>query len=107
MDDLISRQAAIDALTAAEPVRHMPNIKEVEKIIIDHLYIGDKKVTDLIASGRLRLVGFCSECNNFYPPLKAVVDGEVKEVSKPRCSIMFGFVDENGWCYKFERRDDE
>ena len=80
----------------------MPDIKEVEEVIIKNLYIGDQKVTDLIVSGRLRLVGFCKECKHCYPPLKAVVDDEVKEVSQPRCSRMCGFTDDNGWCYKFE-----
>lgn len=82
----------------------MPDIKDVEKDIIDNLYIGDQKVTDLIASGRLRIVGFCKECKHCYPPLKAVVDGEVKEVSQSRCSRTFGFTDDNGWCYMFEAR---
>jgi len=97
MRDLINRQAAIDA---------MPDIKEIEKVIIDNLYIGDQKVTDLIASGRLRLVGFCEECKHCFPPLVSMVDGEVVQVTSERCSICNGYVENNGWCYKFERRTD-
>ena len=100
-DDTISRQAAIDA----EHV--MPDIKEIEKVIIDNLYIGDQKVTDLIASGRLRIVGFCEECKHCFPPLVSMVDGEVVQVTSERCSICNGYVEKNGWCYKFERRTDE
>ena len=99
--DLISRQAAIDALHV------MPDIKEIEKIIIDHIYIGDQKLTDLVASGRLRLVGFCEECKHCFPPLVSMVDGEVVQVTSERCSICNGYVEKNGWCYKFERRTDE
>ena len=99
--DTISRQAAIDALHV------MPDIKEIEKIIIDHIYIGDQKLTDLVASGRLRLVGFCEECKHCFPPLVSMVDGEVVQVTSERCSICNGYVEKNGWCYKFERRTDE
>ena len=100
MSDLISRQAAIDALHV------MPDIKEIEKIIIDHIYIGDQKLTDLVASGRLRLVGFCEECKHCFPPLVSMVDGEVVQVTSDRCSIWNGYVEKNGWCYKFEGRTD-
>ena len=84
----------------------MPDIKEIEKVIIDNLYIGDQKVTDLIASGRLRIVGFCEECKHCFPPLVSMVDGEVVQVTSERCSICNGYVEKNGWCYKFERRTD-
>lgn len=100
-DRLISLNAAIDALHV------MPDIKEIEKIIIDHIYIGDQKLTDLVASGRLRLVGFCEECRHCFPPLVSMVDGEVVQVTSERCSICNGYVEKNGWCYKFERRTDE
>ena len=99
--DTIYRQVAIDAVHA------MPDIKEIEKIIIDHIYIGDQKLTDLVASGRLRLVGFCEECKHCFPPLVSRVDGEVVQVTSERCSICNGYVEKNGWCYKFERRTDE
>lgn len=80
----------------------MPDIKEVEEVIIKNLYIGDHKVTDLIASGRLRLVGFCKECKHCFPPLVSKVDGEVVRVTSERCSIWNGYVEDNGWCYKYE-----
>ena len=101
MDDLINRQKAIDTVHA------MPGFEEIEKVIIDNLYVGDKKVTDLIASGRLRLVGFCKECKHCFPPLVCRVDGVVVQVTSERCSICNGYVEKNGWCYKFERRTDE
>lgn len=47
------------------------------------------------------VVGHCEECDYHYPPLTAVVDGEIKEVSPMRCSRMFAFVEPYGWCYKF------
>jgi len=101
LSDLIDRQKTIDAVHA------MPDIKEIEKVIIDNLYIGDQKVTDLIASGRLLLVGFCKECEHCFPPLVSKVDGEIVRVTSERCSIYNAYVEKNGWCYKFERRTDE
>ena len=101
MSDIIDRQAAIEA------ARAMPDIEEIEKVIIDNLYIGDQKVVDLVASGRLCLVGFCNECKHCFPPLVSMVDGEVVRVTSERCSTWNGYVEKNGWCYKFERREDE
>lgn len=94
---MIDRQETIDTVYVT------PDIKEVEKVIIDNLYIGDQKVVDLVASGRLCLVGFCNECKHFYYGLEAVIDGESRTVTPPRCSLWCAYVKETGWCYKFEQ----
>lgn len=49
----------------------------------------------------------CKDCKHCYPPLTAVVDNEVKEVSDFRCSRMFGFTEADGWCYMFERKSSD
>ena len=82
----------------------MSEYSELDKVILDHVYIGDFKLTDLTKSNRLMSVGFCKECDHHQPPLTAVVDGEVKQVSDMRCSVSMGFVEPNGWCYKFRQK---
>lgn len=77
---------------------------ELERLILENVYIGDSRLTDLTSSGRLMSVGFCMECDHLNPPLIAVVDGEVKEVTSYRCSRMAsGFTQPNGWCYLFRK----
>lgn len=79
----------------------MPKLTpELEKAILDNIYIGNTKLIDLTQSGRLMSVGFCKECDHHVPPLKAVVNGEVKEITSMRCPYM-GFTQPNGWCYHF------
>lgn len=77
--------------------------QELEKFFLDRVTIGGYKLTDLASSNRLMSVGFCKECDHCNAPLRAVVDGEVRDVSDMRCSINFSFVDPNGWCYKFQK----
>lgn len=79
-------------------------IEKIERAIIDNVYIGNAKLTDLTKSGRLMSVGFCKECDHHMPPLVGVVDGEVKELTSIRCRIMScGFTQPNGWCYHFRK----
>ena len=85
----------------------MAEWQTIEKLIIDNLYIGDNKMIDLINSGRLVIVGICSECEHRQPELKAVYEGEVIDVTQPRCTIWCSYIDDNGWCYKFAERKPE
>ena len=74
---------------------------ELEKHIFDNVIINGQKLLDLVNSGRLVVVGHCRECDHHQPPLTAAVDGQIEEITSMRCSIMFGYVDPDGWCYKF------
>lgn len=79
-------------------------IEEIKRAIIDNIYFGNTKLTDLIKSERLMSVGFCKECDHHMPPLLGKVNGEVKELTPIRCPRMAsGFTQPNGWCYQFRK----
>lgn len=83
--------------------------EEVERLILDNIYVGDKRLLDLMPSqsGHLAIIGLCKDCKHMCHPMKGVADGSVIEVTPPFCSRWGGFVKDDGWCYRFEARDGE
>lgn len=70
--------------------------------LVYRAYRLDDNMFDCVPTGE-KIVR-CKNCKFRHDGLQAVVDGETKTVTEPRCSRMFGFVDDNGWCYKGERK---
>lgn len=81
--------------------------EEVEWLILNNIYVGDKRLIDLMQTGHLAIIGLCKECKHMCHPLKGMADDSVIEVTPPFCSRWSGFVKDDGWCYRFKARDGE
>ena len=47
----------------------------------------------------------CIDCKHRHDGLECRYEGTVMAKTPPRCDRMFGFIDDDGWCYKGERKD--